>query len=639
MHRAMPYRSSLSKLRVALAVVILSLPSMAQQPPSPGQNSAAALAALIREQYTKFEYRLPARDGVLLFASVYVPKDVFTDSRTYPVMMTRTPYSVAPYGEDLYRGNLGPSELFAKEKFIFVYADVRGRYMSAGAPTQLKPHVPSQPGSKDTDESTDTYDTIEWLIHHVPGCEPKVGMWGISQPGFYASAGMIDAHPALLAVSPQAPVTDYYLGDDDYHNGAFMLAANFGFYQNFRPRPGDPEPPQPTLFQNFGTPDGYQFFLDMGSLANGDDKYFKHSNPFWTEVIGNTTYNAFWQSRSIWKHLKDIKPAVMTVGGWFDAEDLQGPLRTFAAIQKNNPPATNMLVMGPWTHGGFSRGDGDRVGNVQFHSKTSLYFRENIEFPFFLHALKGKGDGKLPKAWVFETGLNQWRKFDAWPPRNTKAMDLFPSEKGALATDRPAREGVDEYVSDPAKPVPYVNSTSFGMRGDYMSEDQRFASARTDVLVYKTGVLDHDVSVFGPIPVDLKVSTSSTDSDFVVKLIDVYPGDYPSTDAAGPPMGGYQQLVRGEPFRGKYRKSFESPTPFEPNRPDRIVFVLPDVAHTFRTGHRIMVQIQSSWFPLTDRNPQKFLDIPNARPADFVKATERVYLGGAEATKITLPVM
>jgi putative CocE/NonD family hydrolase len=626
-----------SSMKRTLPLLFCVVSLSAQQPPAPNPQQVAAAA--IREQYTKFEYRIPARDGVRLFVSVYVPKDVFGEGKTYPAMMSRTPYSVAPYGVDQYRASLGPSELFTKEKFIFVYADVRGRYLSEGEPTQLKPHVANKAGAKSTDESTDTYDTIDWLIHHVPGCEPKVGLWGISQPGFYASAGMIDAHPALLAVSPQAPVTDYYLGDDDYHNGAFMLAANFGFYQSFKPRAGDPEPPQPMMPARFGTPDGYQFFLDMGSLANADEKYFKHANTFWTEIIANTTYNSFWQSRSIWKHLRNIKPSVMTVGGWFDAEDLQGPLRTFDQIQKNNPPATNTLVMGPWTHGGFARGNGDRVGNVTFGSSTSKYFRENMEFPFFLHVLKGKGDGKFPKAWVFETGLNQWRKFDAWPPKAAKNMELFPGEKGSLNWQRPGRETVDEYVSDPAKPVPYIGSLSFGMKGDYMTEDQRFAGSRTDVLVYQTGVLDHDVSVFGPIPVDLKVSTSSTDSDFVIKLIDVYPGDFPTDPTNTVPMGGYQQLVRGEPFRGKYRKSFETPVPFQPGKPERITFALPDVAHTFRAGHRIMVQIQSSWFPLTDRNPQKFLDIPNAVPADFVKATERIYAGGAEASRISLPVL
>jgi putative CocE/NonD family hydrolase len=626
-------------LNIAGMILIATPCAKSLSAQQPAAAPAQIAAAFIRENYTKFEYRIPARDGVRLFVSVFVPKDVFTDGRKYPVMMSRTPYSVAPYGVDVYRNNLGPSELFSKEKFIFVYADVRGRYMSEGTPTQLQPHNANKRDLKDTDESTDTYDTIEWLIHNMPGCEPRFGMWGISQPGFYASASMIDAHPALLAVSPQAPVTDYYLGDDDYHNGAFMLAANFGFYQNFRPRTGDPGPPSPTLPPAFGTADGYQFFLNMGSLSDGDEKYFKHSNPFWTEVISNTTYNNFWQSRSIWKHLNHIRPAVMTVGGWFDAEDLQGPLRTHAAIETNHSPTTNMLVMGPWTHGGFSRGNVDRVGNVVFQSNTSAYYREKIEFPFFLSILKGKGDGAFPKAWVFETGRNQWRKFDNWPPRNANLLNLFPAEKGVLAMDRPAQEHIDEYVSDPARPVPYVNSLAFGMRGDYMTEDQRFAATRTDVLVYKTEVLDHDVSVFGPIEVDLKVSTSSTDSDFVVKLIDVYPDDFPNPDPAGMPMGGYQQLVRGEPFRGKYRKSFESPVAFEPGKPDRITFSLPDVAHTFRPGHRIMVQIQSSWFPLTDRNPQKFLDIPHARPADFVKATERLYTGGAQASRISLPVL
>ncbi len=610
------------KYRLVLLPLLALLANAQQPPPTP-----APAPNPVRENYSKFEYRIPARDGIKLFVSVYVPKDVFSDSKTYPVMMSRTPYSVAPYGEDQFPTALGPSEFFSKEKFIFVYADVRGRFMSEGIPTQLMPHQGSS-----TNESTDTYDTIEWLIHHVPGTEPKVGLWGISQPGFYASAGMIDAHPALLAVSPQAPVTDYYLGDDDYHNGAFMLAANFGFYRNFEPRKGDPAPPEQRAPANYGTPDGYRFFLDMGSLANSNEKYFKNANPFWTEVISNTTYNSFWEARSIWKHLKSVKPAVLTVGGWFDAEDLQGALRTFSTIEKNNPPATNTLVMGPWTHGGFARGDGDRVGNVTFGSKTGAYYRETIEFPFFLKILKGKGDTNFPKAWVFETGTNQWRKFQVWPPKTSRNTDLFPAENGVLAWQRPSNEIIHEYVSDPNKPVPYIAVTSFNMKGDYMTEDQRFAASRTDVLVYQTEVLDHDVSVFGPIPIDLKVSTSGTDSDFVVKVIDVYPGNYPA-------LGSYQQLVRGEPFRGKYRKSFQTPVAFKPGQPDRITFALPDVAHTFRAGHRIMLQIQSSWFPLTDRNPQQFLDIPNAAPLDFVKATERIYTGGPEATKISLPIL
>ncbi len=595
------------------------------------------------------------RDGVKLFTSVYVPKDVFIDNRTYPILLQRTGYGVAPYGIEQYRSNLGPSELFAREKFIFAYQDVRGRYLSEGEYVVIRPHKPVKNGPKDTDENTDTYDTIDWLIHQVPGNTGKVGMWGISQPGFYATAGMIDAHPALVAVSPQAPVTDYYMGDDSYHNGAFMLAHRFAFYMGFRAREGDPEPPQPTLPFQFGTPDGYDFYLAMGSLANADEKYFKHKQPLWNLNIDHTTYDDVWQSRAIWKYLKNIKPAVMLVGGWYDTEDPQGPLRQHAFMEKHSPPAVDMLVMGPWNHGGFSRGDGDRLGNVNFGSKTALYYREKIEFPFFLFHLKGRGDGKFPRAYVFETGVNQWRKFDQWPPDEAKPATIYLDAKGKLAWQPPAQAAFDEYLADPNRPVPYLGSL-IGARvlNTYMTEDQRFAATRPDVLVYKTDLLDHDVTVVGTIAVDLKVSTSGTDSDFDVKLIDVYPADTPDYNTPAPPaapapdataatvisvMGGYQQLIRGEPFRGKFRKSFEKPVPFEPGKPDRIEFALPDVAHTFRAGHRIMVQIQSSWFPLTDRNPQKFMDIPKALAGDFTKATQRVYIGGPDGSKLTFHAM
>ena len=625
-------------------------------PAATAQPTAAERIAAVRENYTKFEYRIPMRDGIRLFASVYIPKDVFTDGRTYPILMTRTPYNVAPYGVDQYRAGLGPSDLFEREKFIFVYQDVRGRFMSEGEYTINRPHQPVKSGPKDTDESTDTHDTVAWLVQNVPGNTGKVGLWGVSQPGFYATAGMIDAHPALVAVSPQAPVTDYYLGDDVYHNGAFMLAHRFSFYVSFRPREGEPEPPKPALPFPYGTPDGYEFYLEMGPLANAEEKYFQHKQPFWTLNVEHTAYDDVWQSRAIWKHLKGVKPAVMVVGGWYDQEDPQGPLRQFDFMEKNTPPA-DMLVMGPWSHGGFARGDGDRLGNVNFGSKTAAYYREKIELPFFVYYLKGRGDGKFPKAWVFQTGMNQWRRFDSWPPAAAKPTNLFLDAQGKLSWQQPAQPAYDEYLSDPNRPVPYVGRVLMGILSSYMTEDQRFAATRPDVLVYKTAVLDHDVTVFGPVAVDLKVSTSGTDSDFDVKLIDVYPGDAPDYNNPPPaqpgvpavpgapgvptaavPIGGYQQLIRGEPFRGKFRKSFEKPEPFEPGKPDRITFNLPDIAHTFRQGHRIMVQIQSSWFPLTDRNPQKFLDIPKARAADFVKATERVYFGGADGSRIQLRI-
>jgi putative CocE/NonD family hydrolase len=441
------------------------------------------------------------------------------------------------------------------------------------------------------------------------------------------------------------------MGDDSYHNGAFMLAHRFNFYMGFRAREGGPAPPQAAAPFQFGTPDGYDFYLQMGSLANADEKYFKRKQPLWNLNIDHTTYDDVWQSRAIWKYLKNIKPAVMLVGGWYDTEDPQGLLRQHEFMEKNGPPEVDMLVMGPWNHGGFARSDGDRLGNVNFGSKTALYYREKIELPFFLFYLKGRGDGKFPRAQIFQTGMNQWRKFDVWPPP-AKATTIYLAPQGKLEWERPAQAAFDEYVSDPNKPVPYIGYLATRVINTYMTEDQRFAAARPDVLVYKSEVLDHDVTVLGPVTVDLKVSTSGTDSDFDVKIVDVYPGDAPDYNATPPApaapgaaaapvlsvMGGYQQLVRGEPFRGKFRKSFEKPVAFEPGKPDRITFALPDIAHTFRAGHRIMVQIQSSWFPLTDRNPQKFMEIPKALSTDFVKATERVYFGGADGSTITLRI-
>jgi uncharacterized protein len=624
--------------------------------PAPAANAGTAPGGItreyVRENYSKFEFRIPMRDGVKLFTSVYVPKDAITDNRTYPIMLQRTGYSVAPYGLDQYRAALGPSELFAREKFIFAYQDIRGRYLSEGEYVVIRPHKPVKSGPKDIDESTDTYDTIDWLIKNLPNNNGKVGMYGISQPGFYATAGMIDAHPALVAVAPQAPVTDYYMGDDSYHNGAFMLAHRFNFYQGFRAREGtEPGIPAPSTPFQFGTPDGYDFYLELGGLGNVDEKYFKHKQPLWNLNIDHTTYDEVWQSRAIWKHLKNIKPAVMLVGGWYDTEDPQGLLRQHAFMEKNGPPAVDMLVMGPWNHGGFARGDGDRLGNVNFGSKTGVYYRERIELPFFLYYLKGRGEGVFPRAQVFQTGMNQWRRFAKWPPESAKPTTIYLDTKGAIAWRPPAQSAFDEYLSDPNKPVPYIGALGTRVLNSYMTEDQRFAAMRPDVLVYKTAVLDHDVNVFGPISVDLRVSTTGTDSDFDVKIIDVYPGDAPDYNTPAPVaafgaapapavsiMGGYQQLVRGEPFRGKFRKSFEKPVPFEPGKPDRITFDLPDVAHTFRAGHRIMVQIQSSWFPLTDRNPQKFMEIPKALSADFVKATQRVYTGGSDGSKITFRV-
>ncbi len=583
----------------------------------------------IKSHYTKFEFQIPMRDGKKLFTSVYVPKDT---SEKYPIMLDRTPYSVSPYGTDNYKTALGPSEKFAKENFIFVYQDVRGRYLSEGDFTDMTPHRAVKRGPQDTDESSDTYDTIEWLIHHVPNNNGNVGMWGVSYPGFYTSAGIIDAHPALKAASPQAPIADWFIGDDFHHNGTLYLPHMFRFFSGFgHPRPVPTLPPPPGSNTSALTQqDGYSFFLGLGPLSNINEKYFKQDVPFWTQMTQHGTYDEFWQSRDLRRHLKNIKPAVMTVGGWFDAEDLFGALNTYKEIEKNSPGATNTLVMGPWYHGGWSRSDGDLLGNVHFNSKTAVFYREEIELPFFEYWLKGKGDGKLPEAYVFETGTNQWRKETAWPPNDAQPKTLYFHPGGRLAFDAPANKNTfDEYVSDPNKPVPYIHSQAPGMTREHMVEDQRFASTRPDVLTYQTAVLDSDITLAGPLTASLLASTTGTDSDFVVKLIDVYPEDFPDPDPnpAGIHMGGYQQLIRGEAMRGKFRNSFSRPEPFTPSKPEKVEWLMPDIDHCFRRGHRIMIQVQSSWFPLVDRNPQKFLDIYNAKEADFVKATQRIYSG------------
>ncbi len=595
-----------------------------------------------RAHYTKYDYRIPMRDGMKLFTSVYVPKDT---SQKYPILIQRTPYSVAPYGVDNYKNFLGPSDAFTKEGFIVVYQDVRGRYESEGEFVDVPAHKTHFNGPKDADESTDTYDTVDWLIKNVPGNNGRAGMWGISYPGFYAAYGLIGSHPALKAVSPQAPMGDVGNGDDAYHNGAFYLAANFGFYTGFKPRGPDPERPSRSVPFDYGTSDQYGFYLKMGPLANADEKYLKNANSYWDDLLKHDTYDAYWQSRAQSPHVNHTTPAVMFTGGWFDAEDLSGPLKLFRAVQATGPQAPATLVMGPWSHGGWSRGEERKPGQpfVQFEDRRVLY-RDHIEFPFFLKNLKDKGEGlgpNVPAAWVFETGTNQWMRFDAWPPKNSAETLLYLDANGSLSWQMPKTAGFDEYVSDPDKPVPVLGDIGSGMPGDYMTYDQRFASARPDVLSWSTPVLDRDITIAGPVSPSLHISTSGTDSDFDVKLIDVYPDDYPdpTPNPKGVHMGGYEQMLRGEPFRGKFRDSFSKPEPFIPGKVAKIEYVLTVVFHTFRTGHRIMVQIQSSWFPLTDRNPQQFMSIPAAKTSDFKKATERIYRGGETPSHIGLRVV
>jgi putative CocE/NonD family hydrolase len=506
----------------------------------------------------------------------------------------------------------------------------------------VRPFNPAKHGPQDIDESTDAYDTIDWLVKNVPNNNGNVGLFGISYPGFYTSMGMIDSHPALKAASPQAPVTDWFIGDDMNHNGAFYLSQNFAFCYSFEIKSDDPMHDGGKKFV-FGTPDGYDFFLRMGPLGNSDTKLFASKVPIWTEFLAHPTYDAWWQARNVRPHLKNVHCAVMTVGGWYDAEDLFGALETYRSTEKQNPGITNMLVMGPWSHGEWGRGNGDKLGPVSFRAKTAEYYRTDIELAFFKHFLKGDTNYTPSEATVFETGTAQWRRFDAWPPKTASPKTLYFQPAGGLAFQPPAESGVafDEYPSDPAKPVPYTTEMSTSYPRSYPLQDQRFASARPDVLTYETAPLDDDLTFAGPMKASLYVSTTGTDADWVIKLVDVYPGDYPDPDPnpEGVKMGGYQQLVRGEPFRGRFRNSFEKPEPFEPGKVAKVEFNVPDVFHTFRSGHRVMVQIQSSWFPLVDRNPQTFVNIPTAKPEDFQKAIHRVYRSTGSGSGLTVQVL
>ncbi len=586
----------------------------------------------IREYYTKYEYRIPMRDGVRLFTNVYVPKD---DQHVYPMLMQRTPYAVPPYGVDnlptpanarLLR-RFAPNPLLVKDGFIFVHQDVRGKMMSEGTFVDVRPHRTGH-GPNDIDETTDAYDTIDFLVKNVPRNNGNVGVWGISYPGFYAAQAAISGHPALKAASPQAPVTEWFLGDDFHHNGAFFLGDAFDFYSSFgQPRPKPTTSSPPWGFE-YGTGDVYDFFLRLGPLEAANTRHFEGKLPFWNDLMAHGTRDDFWKARDPRPHYRAVRPAVLTVGGFFDAEDEYGTLETYKAFETQSPGANNALVMGPWRHGGWAKGDGAELGGLSFGQKTARIYHERVELPFFQRWLKGKKTPPLPEAFCFETGTNEWRSFSAWPPREARAELLYFAPNGALASKsvRGAAPESDSYPSDPRKPVPYSAKPGAEIDAEYMVEDQRFAARRPDVLVYTSPELTADVTLAGPLEATLWITTTGTDADFVVKLIDVYADNAadPEPNPTGQRRGGYQQLVRGEVMRGKFRDSFEHPQPFVPGEPARVRFTLPDVLHTFRPGHRLMVQVQSSWFPLVDRNPQTFVDIYKAKTSDFHAATHTV---------------
>ncbi|HWU87142.1 MAG TPA: CocE/NonD family hydrolase, partial [Kofleriaceae bacterium] len=538
-------------------------------------------------------------------------------------------------------------EPFAREGFIFVAQDVRGAHMSEGTYEHVRPIRAA--GAPGTDESTDTYDTIAWLLKNVPNHNGKVGQWGISYDGFYTSAGIVDGHPALVAASPQAPIGDWWIGDDFHRNGAFALHEAFTFLPRIdKPRPAPTPDRQVWPALDFGTPDAYQYFLDVGVIADLGPEAFGNEVPYWKELAAHPDYDEFWKARNILPRLRNVKAAVLVVGGWYDTEDLYGALETYRAIEAQNPGAKNALVMGPWRHGGWF-GAGDKLGDGDFGFPTGPGFID-LMLAFFKHHLKGGPAPDLAEALVFETGANRWRSFPAWPPRGVRDAAFYLRAGEALAPEPPAAgeagAGYDEFASDPRRPVPYTQDPqTIYWSAEYMTEDQRFAARRPDVLVYQTPPLPQDVTLAGPIDAELYVSTTGTDADWVVKLIDVSPGKLPGwtrrdLEDGKPDRGARQLLVRGEPFRGRYRDALDAPRPFVPGEVAKVAFRLDDVFHTFQRGHRIMIQIQSSWFPFIDRNPQTFVpNIYRAKPADYVKQTHRVHRSGAATSKLLVKLL
>jgi putative CocE/NonD family hydrolase len=590
----------------------------------------------IVNNYSKKEVMITMRDGIKLFTAIYTPKSV---TEKHPFILFRTGYSAKPYGEKNFTPIWSsPRKYFFKENYIYVIQDVRGRNKSEAVFEHIRPYIEHKITLTQTDESTDAYDTIDWLVKNVANNNNKVGVMGTSYPGFYAAMAALSNHPSLKAVSPQAPVVDWYLGDDYHHNGALMLMDAYFHHKKPTPNPS-PNYPNGVIFP---VRDSYAYFLRLGNVDT-ISKIMGDSVQLWKDIVAHPNYDHWWQSRNIRNYVQKIPSDVATllVGGMFDGEDCYGALSLYRSIEakiKNN----NLLVMGPWSHGQWGGSNETSLGNILFDSNTSLWFSEHIEEPFFAYYLKGEGDiNRIKEATIFFSGNNQWKQFAQWPPANSKQESFYLNKNGKIGFQKSTKSDTNdfaEYLSDPAKPVPYAEGIQLRRSGNYMTDDQRFASTRTDVLVYQTDILEEDKTIAGPVIADLFVSSSTTDADFVVKLIDVFPDDYQYEKPLpnNYEMGAYQMLVRGDLFRAKYRNSFEKPEPLIPNKPTEIKFMLNDAAHTFKKGHRIMVQVQSSWFPLFDRNPQIFTDIYHAQKKDYRKAIIRLY---QNSSKILLTVI
>ncbi|MFC1730235.1 CocE/NonD family hydrolase [candidate division KSB1 bacterium] len=580
----------------------------------------------VKVYYDKAEFMIPMRDGVKIYSQVYFPKD---RSQKYPVMISRTPYGVGNYGPEEFRTGLGPSIEFAKEKYIFVYQDVRGKGQSDGQFIHHPVYVKDKKDLSDTDENSDMYDTIEWLLKNIPNHNGRVGQWGISYGGWETAMGMINAHPAIRASSPQGTPGDQFTGDDYHHYGAFRLLYAFTWTAGNARIPGAER-------VGIEGDDAYDFFLNLGPVSNVNKNLFKDQVPTWNEFMEHGTYDEYWQSKNVLKDMHGITHPVLNVVGWFDAEDYYGALGIYYSIETLNPENKSTLVVGPWRHGGWARSSGDSLGQLDFGSNTSGYFQKNIQFPFFNYYLKDKGGFEMPEALVFITGSNRWQSFGQWPPENAEDKNLYFQSGGTLSftpLDETSDDACDTFISDPGNPVRYTAEKRRSQGNLWIIEDQRFAAGRPDVLVYESEVLSEDITIAGPIIASLNVSTTGTDADWIVKLIDVYPPDAPGN------LANAQIMLAGEVFRSKFRNSFSDPEPVVPEQVTKIEYDLLDKAHTFLKGHKIMVQVQSTWFPLIDRNPQKFVDIYHAEESDFQKAAHKVYRSGIYPSHLRLKVI
>ena len=580
-------------------------------------------------RFDKTEAMIPMRDGAKLFTTIHSPKDA---KAPVAIIFLRTPYGIDGRTERLLKNYF---EDMIADGYAFVLQDIRGRFKSEGTFVMTRPaRDPKNP--KAIDEASDTSDTIDWLLKKVKNNNGRVGMLGVSYPGWLAAVAMLDPHPALKAVSPQASPVDMFLGDDFHHNGALRLSYGFEYTALM-------ETDKTNFNFKFDKHDTYEWYLKLGALSNVNKNHFKGKLPTWNDFVAHPNYDAFWKTQSLEPRLTKVTVPTLNVGGWYDQEDFRGPLKIYELLEKQDKQNQNFLVVGPWNHGGWAQGMGDKLGRIPFDSDTAAHYRKDIQAPFFAHYLKDVGKAPPPEARVFQTGANKWETYDAWPPKDAAPKTLYFHPKGKLSFDPPA-EGTaesDEYVSDPANPVPYrprpVRPTYPGSEWpEWMVQDQRFTQNRPDVLTYETEPLSEDLIVAGSMKVKLFGSTSGTDCDWIVRLIDVYPDDLPKQGS----LEGYQLLIAGEPVRARFRKSLEKPEAVKPGAVEEYTIDLIWGHHRFRKGHKVMVQVSSTWFPVIDRNPQKFVpNIFEAVDADFQKATQRVFHTPKFQSKIVLDVL